>query len=528
VKILLKLLSAIALTAGSACGQIVFSEIHYHPVEVPAFLTDGAPVMDLSQPAHEFVEVQNAGAAAVDLSGWTISGGVDFAFPTGTVLGPGAVVAVAKDPAALTLASQPPSPVLGPYAGKLSNRGEQLRLRDADGNPRDQVRYSASFPWPDTANALGAQPRFTGFDAAEYRYHGRSLQRVSATSPGNDPANWMASPANEKPSPGVPQILLRTPPKPIVIGLSIVQASDGAGIVRANEPAKLTVSFSAPNSLSAVTVEYFVDQVESFAETHQTLAMADAGGDIFTATLPGFPDRSVVRYRLRANRGNGVEIVSPREDDAKIAPVGAGGALEAWHGYFVTPARPDTVPAYDVFISNAALDALNKNISQTPRRVTQADVAGQPREVPYVAATAPQWNGTQPAVFCADGQVWDVQLRYHGGFTQRSATRDSYKIHFPDSHPFRGVTSLFETDKDWHVAEGEALVAAAGLPAPATRSVNLYLNNRPGLPRLEVGEYNGELLEAFHRQQQRLDPNHRFSRAGTDELRGAGQATTPL
>ena len=342
------------------------------------------------------------------------------------------------------------------------------------------------------------------------------MQRVSATWPGNDPANWVASPASGKPSPGQPQILLRTPPKPIVVGLSVVQASDGAAIVRANEPAKITASFSAPDAISAVTVEYFVDQVESFTEPRQTLTMVDAGGGVFTAMLPGFSDRSVVRYRIRANRGAGVEVISPREDDAKIAPVGAGGALEAWHGFFVTPAREDLVPAYDVFVSNAALDTLNNNISQTPRRVTKADASGQPREVPYVAATAPQWNGTQAAVFCADGQVWDVQLRYHGGFTQRSAARDSYKIHFPDSHPFRGVTSLFETDKDWHVAEGEALVAAVGLPAPATRSVNLYINNRPALSRLEVGESNGELLEAFHRRQQRLDPHH--AREATGEL----------
>ena len=504
MKTLLKIVSAIALAAGSASAQVVFSEIHYHPVEEPALLPDGTPALDLSDDVHEFVEIQNAGATTVDLSSWSVSGGIGFAFPTGTTLASGGFLVVAKKPAELAAVYRiPAARLLGPYTGKLNNHGDQLRLRDASGAVRDQVRYSSGFPWPNSADALGAQPRFTGLDLHPYQYQGRSLQRVSATWSGNDPANWLASPLASGPTPGAPQAVTRAIPQPVVVGLSAVQATDGAAVIRSNQPAKITATFCSTDSLSAVRVEYFQDDPESTSEPRPVVAMTAIGGGTYTATLPGFPDRTILRYRILANRGNGVEVVSPRADDAQVAPLGLGGAREAWHGYFVTPVRFDSAP-YDLFVSTSALAALNADITQTPRRVTKDDATGLPREVPFVRATAPQWNGTQPAVFCAEGQVWDVQLRYHGGFTTRSAGRDSYKIHFPDFHPFHGVTSLFETDKDWRTFQGQAIAAAAGLPAASTHWVTLYINNHAGLGRLEQGEYNGELLDAFHRRQQRV------------------------
>jgi hypothetical protein len=50
----------------------------------------------------EFVEIHNAGAAAVDLSGWRLSGGVDGTVPSGIWLGPGGYLLFCEDPAAVT------------------------------------------------------------------------------------------------------------------------------------------------------------------------------------------------------------------------------------------------------------------------------------------------------------------------------------------------------------------------------------------------------------------------------------------
>ena len=77
-------------------AQIVVSEIHYHPLEKPAFNTDGTPTLDLTDDIHEFVEIQNAGTATVDLSGWILAGGIAYTFPSGTSIAAGGFKVIAK------------------------------------------------------------------------------------------------------------------------------------------------------------------------------------------------------------------------------------------------------------------------------------------------------------------------------------------------------------------------------------------------------------------------------------------------
>jgi hypothetical protein len=83
------LLTLFAL-ASAVSAQVVISEIHYHPVEEPAFNADGTPFLTLTNDVHEFVEIQNAGASTVDLSGWTLAGGISYTFPTNTTIASGA------------------------------------------------------------------------------------------------------------------------------------------------------------------------------------------------------------------------------------------------------------------------------------------------------------------------------------------------------------------------------------------------------------------------------------------------------
>ena len=80
-------------------AQVFFSEILYHPVEEPVFNTDGSPVLDLSEDVHEFLELHNPSSTAVDLSGWKLTGGVDYTFTSGTTIQPGEYLVVARNPA---------------------------------------------------------------------------------------------------------------------------------------------------------------------------------------------------------------------------------------------------------------------------------------------------------------------------------------------------------------------------------------------------------------------------------------------
>jgi len=164
-------------------GPVVINEVHFHPA-------DGD---------HEFVELHNPGDAEISLHdeaggrGWQLRGlsrrGADgpFEFPPGASIPAGGyVVVVASDPAYYREVFDvgESADVVGPSGGSLDNGGERLTLLEPsvqeDGEVAfveiDRVRYDDDGQWPNSADGDGP-----------------SLERVSATSHGNEPENWAAS-----------------------------------------------------------------------------------------------------------------------------------------------------------------------------------------------------------------------------------------------------------------------------------------------------------------------------------------------
>ena len=513
----------------AARAQVVISEIHYHPVEENAFAADGSPVLDLTDDVHEFVEITNIGATAVDISGWKLSGGIGFTFAASTSIPAGGFKVIAKNVLRLQTVYGI-SGVLGPFTGNMSNGGDTITLKNTTETVIDSVSYSAHFPWAQCADALGAGQDWTGIDAAPYQYKGRSLQRVSFTAAASSPANWVASPLAIGPTPGsrnVAETALATP-RVVVIATGVAQVSDGSPTIRAAQSVTVSATFSATTSLSAVEVQYFVDDVNSYAETRTAVAMTESpvGSGQYSATLPGQADRSVVRYRIRANRGAGLEAVSPRADDPAIVPTGTS-AHEAWHSYFVSPVRTVVNPIYDAFISSASLSILSSNIRQGASR--RATDAGYPRDAEWVLPTDPQWNGAQPAIAIYNGVVYDVMMRYHGSRYRRDESRRSYKWQFARNSLFEGsIQGVFISDKNvdgnGHTERAHLLYRTAGIPTSYTRKVDLFLNGDALLTRLEQSENDDRLLARYYDDQFKLDPSQPkllageiYKAKGTDE-----------
>ena len=508
------LLGSLAV-AISASAQLVLTEIHYHPVEVPAFNSDGSPYLPLTNDLHEFVEIQNITGATVDISGWTLGGGIGYTFPTNTTVGAGAFAVIANTPARLAVVyGLNVTNVLGPYSGHLGNHGDTVRLQDLSGNTIDAVSYQAQFPWAQAADALGAADRFTGLNSTNYQYKGRSLQRVSVAWPSSDPANWLASPLTG-PTPGAAQAVTRAVPKPVVVAFSAVQTTNGATVIRSNATVTVNCTYSATNSLSEVTLEYFVENVNLTNQAHTSVSMTNVSGASYLVTLPGQTNRAIVRYRFKANRGDGLEVVSPRADDPQIAPLGTNNALEAWWGYYVTPVRTTTNAAsYDLFISTDYYKAMTNNIAQTPKRVTVASAAGLPRDIPYVAATAARWEGSVPALFCTSGQVFDIQLRFHGSMYHRAPSEHSFKVDFPDHQPFNGQTGWYETMHGREYIEAQKIIRLVGLPCSPMRLVDWYFNATTNEVHSEQGVYDANMLDTWSELQQQLHPGTAKETAG--------------
>ncbi len=94
---------------------------------------DSLPVSGNQQ--EEFIEITNGNADAVDISGWSLKGGVEHTFHAGTVILPNSSLFVAAKAAAFRARTTGPTGgqdrfVQGDYNGSLSARGETVTLVD--------------------------------------------------------------------------------------------------------------------------------------------------------------------------------------------------------------------------------------------------------------------------------------------------------------------------------------------------------------------------------------------------------------
>ena len=78
----------------------------------------------------EFIELINIGAGTLDLSGVRFTNGIDYTFPAGTTMGPGAFKVVARNRTTLISLFPVVGPVLAPgqFTGSLDNNGETIAL----------------------------------------------------------------------------------------------------------------------------------------------------------------------------------------------------------------------------------------------------------------------------------------------------------------------------------------------------------------------------------------------------------------
>lgn len=99
---------------------------------------------------EEYLELVNESAVAVDISQWSIEGGIRYQFAPGTVIPAGEVLILSPNLKAFRSRTQSPAGgeqhfVVGPYEGKLSNEGETIDLLDAQGELKDSLTFSGQF-----------------------------------------------------------------------------------------------------------------------------------------------------------------------------------------------------------------------------------------------------------------------------------------------------------------------------------------------------------------------------------------------
>lgn len=335
-----------------ASGQIVINELYYAPPDKTTHT--------------EFVELFNAGTQSIDLSGWSIAGGITYVFPPTPALAPGAFCVVAQDASAL--ATHFGVSALGPFQGSLNNEGDTIRLFNNSGDLVDEVKYGTGFPWPCAAsgdgcslelnnphsdNSLGCNWRSSGWSDVESRPedgYPEVVDRGAAPTPGAPNTVYTAVPP--------PQIIgvTHTPDWPAATNAVTIsaQVADPRGIaavwlqyqivtpgdyITANEPlpfANLIFFPERPNPwnprFGAATNWNVVPMVDDGSRGD-----AQSGDGLFTAVIPPLPNRTLLRYRIFAE-----SLGTPRLQT--IAPLSDDPSLN--FAYFVYDGIPAYRPAY--------------------------------------------------------------------------------------------------------------------------------------------------------------------------------------
>ena len=116
------------------------TEINYNPI-------DGD--------AYEFIEMENVGSTVLDLSGYTFDG-INFIFPPGSIVAPGAILVLANNANPAAFASRYPGVAVTAYfGGALANGGERIALEDPFGQIVFSVTYDDEGGWPAEADGRG-------------------------------------------------------------------------------------------------------------------------------------------------------------------------------------------------------------------------------------------------------------------------------------------------------------------------------------------------------------------------------------
>src|SRR5207302_2247733 len=118
-------------------GDVIVNEIMFHQASTNVL--------------EEWFELYNAGSTAVNLSGWQITKGVAFTFPTNTVLVAGGYLVVEAD--GPTFAAKHPG-VANFVAGWAGTLGHSLELSDNTGHVINSIEFYAEGDW--AARVLGA------------------------------------------------------------------------------------------------------------------------------------------------------------------------------------------------------------------------------------------------------------------------------------------------------------------------------------------------------------------------------------
>merc|ERR1711965_298766 len=93
----------------------------------------------------------------LELGGGKFTEGIDFTFPDGTTLAPGARILVILDETAFEAIHGPGKPMAGIFqnGSRLNNGSDRMKLEDASNSSIQEFTYDDELPWPNGPDGGG-------------------------------------------------------------------------------------------------------------------------------------------------------------------------------------------------------------------------------------------------------------------------------------------------------------------------------------------------------------------------------------
>ena len=247
----------------------------------------------------EFIEIHNPEETAIDLSGWAIRDGIEFVFPSATVIAPKGYLVVAANPTALGAASGY-SAALGPWqAGKsLSNSGEQVSLEmptaGGEWTVVDAVNYADEGDWAlSTRNTLGGWSWICQASGG-----GCSAERRNPSLDADNGQNWASSAAIGG-SPGAANSCLTTNVAPIVSKLRHSPA-----VPKSTDVVTISCYLEDESAVGSLSATLFWRDASTLAPgPFQSVSMTNDGNGRFATTLGARSNKTIVEFYIQATDG---------------------------------------------------------------------------------------------------------------------------------------------------------------------------------------------------------------------------------
>lgn len=459
----------VTLNVTAAQDTVMISEVMYNPPGAAGVL-------------EEFVEVYNFGDAAVDLSGWRFTNGVNYEFPAGTLLAGKAYLAIPANTAAFAAKYPGATNVVATGWGlgsALANGGETLRLKNAADVTVDEVSYSDSGDWATRkivnvwdatntpgrtpANGLDTDPGLEWVTAADPDVEignagGASIQLVNTALSNKAGQNWAAA----APTPGAANAgVVQTNSAPLIRDVAHyppVPNRTEQVYVTARLTDELLTGYTA-----SVFYRIWLPNGTTPASAFAEVIMADnglrgdglAGDGVFGAVIPAQVVNNVVEFYVRAQDagGNARTWPAPTLDLNGANPAQNANCLyqvneETW---------TDHRPLYQLVLTGADNAAFNAGLGDR-----QSNVAP---------------NAT---VIFRQGGKFDIRYRSSirtRGNSSRSDTPMNLRMDIPGDAPWNGRTA-FTLNYKYSYSQflASRLFECAGVPCEKAGVVGMRLN----------------------------------------------------